>query len=159
MQETEKRSDACFDTPLGPIRVTEDAQGITSLQFADGAAGLPQARSIGPYGAEAKKQLLEYFAGQRSVFDVPLSLSGTAFQMQVWRALQSIPYGETRSYQQIAQMTGNARAVRAVGMANNRNPILILIPCHRVIGKDGKLVGYAAGLDRKQYLLSLEASR
>ena len=150
----------CFvPTPLGLIHLREDQHGITLVQFADAMPAPAVFGQKGLYLADARAQLLEYFAGKRKEFDVPLSPSGTPFQKKVWAALQSIPYGETRSYQQIAQMIGNLKATRAVGMANNRNPIAILIPCHRVIGKNGKLVGYAGGMERKQYLLALEASR
>lgn len=105
---------------------------------------------------EAKNQLTEYFEGKSKHFDIPLAPYGTEFQKTVWEALQTIPYGETRSYKQIAEKTGNPKAARAVGMANNRNPIAIFIPCHRVIGADGSLVGYASGLSIKKYLLELE---
>jgi len=104
------------------------------------------------------KQFVEYLDGKRKVFDLPLLLKGTDFQKQVWQALRDIPYGETRSYKQIAVAIGNPKAVRAVGMANNRNPLLIVVPCHRVIGTDGKMVGYAAGVDKKEFLLRLEGS-
>ncbi len=146
-----------LDTPLGPIRVTEDGNGICSLAFVDAGFGPGPAEPAGLYLAEAEKQLLEYFAGKRREFDLPLSLHGTPFQRRVWTALREIPYGETCSYQHVAQAIGSGRAARAVGMANNRNPIPILIPCHRVVGKDGKLVGYAGGLERKRRLLALEA--
>lgn len=105
---------------------------------------------------EAHLQLTEYLKGERKTFDLPLNPQGTDFQKRVWKALCEIPYGETRSYKQIAEAIGNPKAVRAVGMANNRNPLLIAVPCHRVIGSDGKLVGYAAGLDKKAFLLRLE---
>jgi len=105
---------------------------------------------------KAAAQLEEYFDGERREFDLPLNPSGTPFQMAVWKELLAIPYGETRSYKQIAQNIGNPKALRAVGMANNRNPISIIIPCHRVIGSDGSLVGYGGGLDMKQKLLDLE---
>ena len=108
---------------------------------------------------KAKTELTEYFAGQRKSFDLPLEPKGTAFQQSVWRALCEIPYGETVSYGQIAERIGNKKACRAVGMANNRNPIAIIIPCHRVIGAGGKLTGYAGGLDKKEFLLELEAQR
>jgi methylated-DNA-[protein]-cysteine S-methyltransferase len=105
---------------------------------------------------ETAKQLDEYFNKKRKVFDLPIILHGTEFQVNVWKALQKIPYGETRSYGEIAAKTGNPKASRAVGMANNRNPIPIIIPCHRVIGSNGSLTGYAGGLELKQQLLELE---
>ena len=111
-----------------------------------------------PVIKEAFAQLSEYFSGKRKTFNLPLLLKGTDFQKQVWQALLKIPFGETRSYKQIAEAIGNPKAVRAVGMANNKNPLLIVVPCHRVIGANGKLVGYAVGLDKKEYLLRLERS-
>ncbi len=105
---------------------------------------------------KAKKELEEYFAGKRKEFDLPLEQEGTEFQKKVWEALERIPYGETRTYKDVAKMVGNEKASRAVGMANNKNSIPIIIPCHRVIGSNGKLVGYALGLDMKKYLLDLE---
>ena len=109
-----------------------------------------------PLIKKAATQLAEYFAGTRAKFDLPLAPAGTEFQRSVWRALQTIPFGETCSYMDIATRIGNPKACRAVGMSNNRNPIAIIIPCHRVIGRDGSLVGYGGGLDIKQYLLDLE---
>lgn len=109
-----------------------------------------------PLIREAHRQLQEYFKGKRKVFDLPLAPRGTDFQQKVWRALCNIPYGQTRSYRQIAEAIGNPKAVRAVGMANNRNPLLVVVPCHRVIGADGKMVGYAAGIEKKEFLLRLE---
>ena len=99
---------------------------------------------------------LNVMKGERKKFDLPLNPKGTDFQKQVWKILCEIPYGETRSYKQIAEAIGNPKAVRAVGMANHRNPLLIVVPCHRVIGADGKLVEYGAGLDKKEFLLQLE---
>lgn len=110
-----------------------------------------------PVLQETSRQLGEYFAGEREAFDLPLSFVGTAFQRQVWEALLSIPFGETRSYAQIAAQVGNPAAVRAVGAANGRNPISIIAPCHRVIGSAGTLTGFAGGLEAKRYLLNLEA--
>jgi len=107
---------------------------------------------------EAIKQLDEYFSGQRIEFDLPLQFSGTEFQKEVWKALINIPYGETRSYKDIAIEIGNPKACRAVGGANNKNPIILICPCHRVIGASGKLVGYGGGMDMKEYLLNLEKS-
>ena len=109
-----------------------------------------------PMLLKVKQQLEQYFAGQRQQFNLPLDFQGTDFQQQVWRALLTIPYGETRSYKDIALQIGNEKAVRAVGAANGRNPISINAPCHRVIGSGGALVGFAGGLDKKQILLSLE---
>mgnify|MGYP002714835534 FL=1 len=109
-----------------------------------------------PILCEAQQQLAEYFAGTRQQFDLPLDFDGTYFQKQVWQALLQIPYGETRSYKQIAEQLGNPKAVRAVGAASGKNPISIIAPCHRVIGASGKLVGFAGGLDNKQILLKLE---
>ena len=101
-------------------------------------------------------QLIEYFEGDRKVFDIPYKLEGTDFQMKVWNALTTIPYGETRSYKDIAIQVGNEKASRAIGMANNKNPISIIVPCHRVIGSNGKLVGYESGLDMKEKILNIE---
>ncbi|AVZ85038.1 MULTISPECIES: methylated-DNA--[protein]-cysteine S-methyltransferase [unclassified Acinetobacter] len=112
-----------------------------------------------PMLLRVKKQLEQYFAGQRQQFDLPLDFQGTDFQQQVWQTLLTIPYGETRSYKEIAVQIGNEKAVRAVGAANGRNPISIIAPCHRVIGSSGALVGFAGGLDKKQILLSLEQSQ
>ena len=108
---------------------------------------------------KAKNELEEYFEGKRKEFDLPLKQEGTEFQKKVWNALSKIPYGEKRTYKEIAKMIGNEKASRAVGMANNKNNIPIIIPCHRVIGSNGKLVGYALGLDIKQYLLDLESKK
>ena len=107
---------------------------------------------------EAERQLREYFAGNRNKFELELDFTGTDFQKQVWQALLTIPFGETRSYSQIAQQIGNPKAVRAVGAANGRNPISIIAPCHRVIGASGELTGFAGGLQAKQYLLALEGT-
>ena len=111
---------------------------------------------LSPILWQAVTELTEYFAGKRREFTVPVSLMGTDFQMQVWQKLREIPYGETCSYGQLAAAVGNPRAARAVGMANNRNPVMIIVPCHRVIGKNGALVGYGGGLPAKKYLLELE---
>ena len=111
---------------------------------------------INPVLEKAIKQLDEYFSGQRKVFELPLNPQGTEFQKKVWGNLLKIPYGQTVSYKRLAEMSGNSFASRAVGMANNKNPIAIIIPCHRVIGADGKLTGYAGGLDLKRELIELE---
>lgn len=111
-----------------------------------------------PVLLEAKRQLKEYFAGTRNHFELELDFTGTDFQKQVWQALLTIPFGETRSYSDIARQIGNPKAVRAVGAANGRNPISIIAPCHRVIGASGELTGFAGGLEAKQYLLALEGT-
>ena len=105
---------------------------------------------------KAIKEIKEYLEGKRNSFDLPLEPEGTEFQKKAWNVLKEIPYGETRSYGEIAKLIGNEKASRAVGMANNKNPIMIMIPCHRVIGVNGKLVGYAGGLDVKEKLLNME---
>ena len=112
-----------------------------------------------PILLETQKQLTEYFAGKRQQFDVPLDFEGTEFQKKVWQALLSIPFGETRSYRDIAEQIGNVKAVRAVGAANGKNPISIIAPCHRVIGMNGKLVGFAGGLGNKDILLKIEQTQ
>ena len=109
-----------------------------------------------PILLETQKQLTEYFAGKRQQFDLPLDFEGTEFQKKVWQALLTIPFGETRSYRDIAEQIGNVKAVRAVGAANGKNPISIIAPCHRVVGTNGKLVGFAGGLENKDILLRLE---
>lgn len=142
-------------SPIGTLRLEADQNGICRLAFCHTAVE-NMGSSVSPLLTEAKKQLDEYFAGKRKIFSLPLSFQGTAFQIRVWEALQKIPYGETWYYGQLAEAVGNPRACRAVGMANNRNPLPILIPCHRVIGKNGSLTGYGGGLDIKEKLLSLE---
>jgi methylated-DNA-[protein]-cysteine S-methyltransferase len=109
-----------------------------------------------PILLKTAKQLNEYFAGKRQIFDLPLDFSGTEFQQKVWQALLTIPFGETCSYKQIAEQIGNVKAVRAVGAANGKNPISIIAPCHRVVGANGKLVGFAGGLENKDILLKIE---
>jgi len=152
----------CFyDTSIGRVGIAENGEAVTDLWFADRAGSdrvnLRQAELIEtPLLKKAALQLKEYLDGTRREFNLPLALEGTAFQVAVWRALQAIPYGETRSYGEIAHSIGQPRACRAVGMANNRNRIAIIIPCHRVIGANGKLVGYGGGLDIKEKLLDLE---
>ena len=145
-----------YEFPLCKIGLAEDGAGISDLFFPSRGtpAGLTEEET--PLLKAAAAQLAEYFAGQRRAFDLPLSLHGTPFQLRDWAALSTIPYGETRSYQQIAEQLGNPKACRAVGLANNRNPVSIIVPCHRVVGKNGKLVGYGGGLDVKTALLELE---
>ena len=137
------------------ITIAEKAGKVSALSF--GVHRIPEGveKNTGLI-IEAKRQLEEYFQGRRTEFQLPLAPEGTAFQRQVWEKLQRIPYGETRTYKEIAKQMGNERACRAVGMANHRNPIAIMIPCHRVIGKDGGPRGYAGGVDKKCFLLELE---
>ena len=149
---------AIHDSPVGPLTLTSDGAALTGIYFAQSKHGEPPA---GPIGTDriieaTKKQLDSYFAGKRKTFAVPLMLRGTAFQTRVWSALTKIPYGETKSYSAIAAVIGSPKAVRAVGAANGRNPIPIIIPCHRVIGANGSLTGFGGGMDRKELLLDLE---
>jgi methylated-DNA-[protein]-cysteine S-methyltransferase len=145
------------DSPIGEIGIAEDGKGISDLFFGRKSGQAAVKEEGTPLLLKAAGQLEEFFKSKRQVFDLPISLCGTDFQMAVWDALQSIPYGETRSYKQIAEQIGKPKAYRAVGMANNRNPVSIIIPCHRVIGHDGSLTGYGGGVTLKDYLLRLEA--
>ena len=142
-----------YETVLGSVTLVEEDGALLAISTHHVYDGICQETTL---IKEAHQQLSEYLKGERKSFDLPLRMKGTDFQQRVWNALLKIPYGETRSYKQIAEAIGNPKAVRAVGMANNRNPLLIVVPCHRVIGADGKLVGYAAGLDKKAFLLRLE---
>ena len=144
-----------YDTKIGRIGIVENGEAITYLCFEETLAkdvNIIETALL----KKAAKQLEEYLSGKRKAFDLPLAPQGTEFQQRVWMALQEIPYGKTCSYKDIAEKIGNVKACRAVGMANNKNPIAIFIPCHRVIGANGKLVGYAGGLDLKKKLLDLE---
>ena len=147
-----------YDTKIGKIGIEENGSAITKIYFINNDD--EQAEILGENETallkEAIKQLNEYFDGKRSSFDLKLQLQGTEFQKKVWNALIEIPFGETRSYGEIAKIIGNEKASRAVGMANNKNPIPIIVPCHRVIGANGKLVGYAGGVDIKEKLLNIE---
>lgn len=138
-------------TPVGTVCISADETGITGIHFGPG-----NENGGCPLTALARRQLEEYFAGQRRAFDLPLSPAGTEFQRRVWDLLREIPYGQTVTYGDLARRLGNPRAARAVGMACNRNPIAIVIPCHRVIGANRSLTGYAGGLDAKSFLLTLE---
>jgi AraC family transcriptional regulator of adaptative response/methylated-DNA-[protein]-cysteine methyltransferase len=157
-----------FESPVGTLIAAADNRGVCLLEFTDRRKVEPQVESLSrrlgralvpgqhPHLACLRAELAEYFGGRRRAFQVPIHASGTPFQARVWRELLLIPYGETRSYEQIALRIGAPKAVRAVGSANGRNPISILIPCHRVIGKDGSTVGYGGGIPRKEWLLDLE---
>lgn len=153
-----------MDSPVGALKLVAHDQALVAVMWDNEdhkrvrLADLIESPQH-PMLHKVKQQLEQYFAGQRQQFDLPLDFQGTDFQQQVWQALLSIPYGETRSYKDIALLIGNAKAVRAVGAANGKNPISIIAPCHRVIGSGGALVGFAGGLDKKQILLSLEQSQ
>ena len=146
-------------TPIGKLYLAADPDGLTAVTLTPGpeVATGHASREAFAILEKAARELDEYFAGSRRVFDLPLSLGGTPFQRSVWQSLCAIPYGETRSYAEVAAMTGRPKACRAVGMANHNNPVMLLIPCHRVIQTGGGLGGYGGGLPAKQYLLDLEA--
>lgn len=148
-------------TPVGALTLVASDKGLAAILWENDRQGRVRL-DIGPENrahkilAEAERQLLEYFTGKRSGFDLPLDFTGTPFQKKVWAALCDIPFGETRSYADIAREVGSPKAVRAVGSANGKNPISIVAPCHRVIGKNGRLTGFAGGLEVKEFLLGLE---
>jgi methylated-DNA-[protein]-cysteine S-methyltransferase len=153
----------CIETAVSPLLLTSDGMSLTGLYLID-----PQHRPVpaedwvrdddaAPF-PEARRQLAAYFDGRLREFDLPLTMEGTAFQQRVWDELRKIPYGATISYGELARRIGQPKGSRAVGMANGRNPIGIIVPCHRVIGADGRLTGYGGGLPRKAALLALEAS-
>ncbi len=149
------------DSPAGPLFLAASATGLVRLEFDTRVQlkaktiSLQESKdALAPY----LRELGEYFSGKRRVFSVPLDLRGTEFQLRCWHALLDIPYGETRTYADIAAAIGHPRAFRAVGMANNRNPIAIIVPCHRVIASDGTLCGYGGGLNLKRKLLDLEGA-
>ncbi|NAW78372.1 methylated-DNA--[protein]-cysteine S-methyltransferase [Vibrio sp. V33_P6A3T137] len=148
-----------YQSPFGVMTLQACRQGLLGAWFATETTmptdlGIESAHC--PLLIDTIQQLEEYFAGQRTQFCLPLAATGTPFQRSVWQALGNIPYGETWSYQQLAEAIGNPKAVRAVGLANGKNPLSIIVPCHRVIGKNGKLTGYAGGIERKAGLLALE---
>ncbi len=145
---------AYYQSPLGAIKIAGSESGISSILFVDRV----EHHSTPVVLSECVQQLGEYFAGSRREFSFLLDLQGTAFQKRVWKALLSIPFGQTTSYGALATALGDIKAVRAVGLANGRNPVSIVVPCHRVIGADGSLTGYAGGLHRKQWLLEFEGA-
>ena len=140
------------DSPVGALTLVDEDGALAAIRF--GAA--EEAGQHSKVLECAARQLEEYFSGERRAFSMPLLIRGTPFQRRVWQALMEIGYGETATYEEVAVRIGNPKACRAVGMANNRNPLPIVIPCHRVVGKGGELVGYAGGLDVKAWLLNLE---
>ena len=152
-----------MDSPVGRLTLVGTDDGLSAVLWENDRPGrvrlpLDSEQPEHPVLVETERQLREYFAGQRSTFTVSLDVAGTAFQRAVWNALLTIPFGETRTYTQIARHIGHPRAVRAVGAANGRNPVSIIAPCHRVVGANGTLTGFAGGLETKAYLLSLEGA-
>jgi methylated-DNA-[protein]-cysteine S-methyltransferase len=145
---------ACHHSAIGPLEVVGNQKGILTITF--GADEFETDRNLPSTMTECLRQLTEYFKGRRQKFSIPLLLEGTDFQKAVWRQLQKIPFGQTASYGDVARAISSPRAFRAVGNANNKNPIPLIIPCHRVIGSDGKLVGFGGGIWRKAWLLDHE---
>lgn len=145
-----------YKTIIGNIEIIEEDKYIIGVNFnTESSIEDKETELI----KETYKQIKEYIEGKRKIFDIPIKMKGTEFQKKVWKELTKIPYGETRSYKQIAEGIGKPKASRAVGMANHNNPIAIIVPCHRVIGTNNKLVGYAGGLDIKEKLLKIEKSK
>ena len=148
-----------LDSPIGELLLTGDGHALHGLHMTEGRrpVGIDPAwqRSDEAFAA-VRAQLSEYFAGERTRFEVALDMAGTPFQRRVWAELEAIPYGETISYGELARRVGQPSAARAVGLANGRNPVAVIVPCHRVIGADGSLTGYGGGMERKEILLGLE---
>ena len=145
-----------YNTPFGKITLESDGRHITRLVFGDAAlAGIRKPNAV---TNEAAHELQEYLAGTRRLFSVPIAPSGTSFQQEVWRAVELVPYGQTRTYSQIAEYIGRPNAARAVGGANNANPVPIFVPCHRIVPASGGIGGYAYGVKTKRFLLDLERS-
>jgi methylated-DNA-[protein]-cysteine S-methyltransferase len=160
---TQNSASTVFHTPVGPLYARADAGELTELSFVDGAKHISDA--VTEHEASravvdaVERQIHEYFVGLRTMFDVPIKLIGSSFYVRVWEALRAIPYGSTESYGHLARQLGDPDGARAVGSANGANPIVIIVPCHRVIGANGSLVGYGGGLHRKRILLDLESGR
>lgn len=153
-----------MESPVGTLKLVAGDAGLAAILWENDRPGRVKLDAIAydpanPVLCRTEMQLTEYFAGTRTDFSIPLDLKGTDFQRRVWQALLTIPFGETRSYAQIARQIGSPKAFRAMGAANGRNPVSIIIPCHRAIGSDGTLHGFAGGLEAKRYLLALERER
>ena len=149
-----------IESPIGELLLTGDGRALTGLYMQEGrtaAAVRPEWTRDDDAFADVREQLDEYFAGRRTDFDVPLEMEGSPFQRRVWKELEGIPYGETISYGELARRVGPPATPRNVGATNGRNPVAVIVPCHRVIGADGSLTGYGGGLERKRLLLDLEA--
>lgn len=142
-----------FNTPIGAVRLVEEGGSIIRIELTDAAAPSSAPTTL---LREAEHQITAYLRGERLQLDLPIRMVGTPFQQRVWRALQQIPYGTTRTYGEIASAIGNHRASRVVDMACNKNPLLLVVPCHRVVGANGKLIGFAHGTEAKRWLLELE---
>lgn len=151
-----------YDSPLGPLQLVASGDGLVAVLWPEEREGRvriaepPQENQNNHILAETHTQLTEYFGGSRTTFDLPLDLRGTEFQVATWKSLASIPFGETATYGEQAARIGRPTAVRAIGAANGRNPVSIVLPCHRVVGSDGSLTGFAGGLEAKWFLLELE---
>ena len=142
-----------YNSPIGLIKICCNSHGITELDFVSSKDIADKQDSL---ITKCISQLGEYFKGKRKEFDLPVVLNGTAFQNKVWEKLTTVKYGETASYKELAILAGNEKACRAVGMANNKNPVALIVPCHRIIGSNGSLTGYAGGIDKKQWFLEHE---
>jgi methylated-DNA-[protein]-cysteine S-methyltransferase len=161
-QSVQSPAHVIVDSPVGPLTLVAERGKLTGL-YMDAQRHAPDRTDLGTSGdpadepfASAARQLAAYFSGELTAFELPLAPAGTQFQLRVWDALRTIPYGRTLSYGQLASQIGSPAASRAVGLANGRNPIAVIVPCHRVIGADGGLTGYGGGIDRKRFLLNLE---
>lgn len=154
-KECEMKKYYAITTAVGPITLTESQGVITALSFTEQKAGHVYEET--PLLGEAARQIEDYLKGERKEFDLPCRAQGTVFQEKIWTILKTIPYGERWTYKEVAQKAGNPRAARAVGMANHHNPLAIIIPCHRVVGSNGRLIGYAGGLAIKEALLKIES--
>lgn len=148
--------ESIFPSPLWNLTAIASETHLVELRFAEWSDDSSLESRDVPILLQVEKELSEYFSGKRKSFSIPLAPEGTDFQKQAWKALEKIPYGETRSYKEEALLAWNPKAIRAIGWANNKNPIVIIVPCHRVIGADGKLVGYGGGIERKKWLLEHE---
>lgn len=144
-----------IDSPLGPVLITADVHCILSVLVMDSREPIEESETETIH--QCKQQLQEYFEGKRKTFDLPLAQEGTPFQQKVWQQLTTIPFGQTITYMQLAKALGDPKSIRAAGTANGKNKLWIIVPCHRVVGTDGRLVGYAGGLHRKKWLLDHEA--
>jgi methylated-DNA-[protein]-cysteine S-methyltransferase len=156
MITTENFTGCVLASPVGELTLLATDKGIAGLYFEDRCC-LPWQAGDSRWLERGRMQLEEYFAGERREFELPLDMRGTDFQRAVWEALVTVKFGETASYREIAEKIGNPKAVRAVGLANGRNPVSLIVPCHRVIGADGSLTGYGGGMERKRYLLAMES--